>query len=126
MKFKFEGIMCIVSDVGPHDLKIVVPRLAKDGKDFRMNLSDPEPEDGIHWVSIYVRKKDALGAMIVKPIHIKCNTREEVISLVDALQIKNAELKKQQILEKKQPWRKAHRLMVESQTTNKEITSEIS
>lgn len=109
MKFEFNGIMCFVSEIGAKQEKvnIVVPRLAKDGKDFIMNLSGPE--DAVQWVTIFVRKKKNDEWKVV-PIDIVCDSHEQVINFVDSLQLKYTELGIQAQIEKKKPWLKVRRL----------------
>lgn len=129
MKFRFDGPMCFVTEIGAMNkiVNILVPRLVKDGGDFRMNLSGQNPEDGIHWVSVFVNKRDRNQEMVIKPIHIECNSYEEVISLVDALQARHGELIKQSRIEKKKPWLRVLRQQQEAvKPQTKDVPSEIS
>jgi hypothetical protein len=118
MKFYFDGPMCFITEIGDAKkcVNILVPRLVKDSGDFRMNLSAAEPDDGIHWVSVYISKKNMNGEKVIKPVHIECNSYEEVISLVDSLQSRHGTLVKQFRIEKKKPWLRVHRQQVERET----------
>lgn len=116
MKFTFDGPMCFVTELKDNRPKvsILVPRLVKEGGDFRMNLSDPTDE--IQWVTIFIKKRNTSNdAWEVKHIDIVCDTYEEVISLVDALQLRYGELVKQSIIERKKPWLRVRRQQEEAQ-----------
>ena len=123
MKFTFDGPMCIITEIGnnKNDVKILIPRIATDKGDLRMNLSNPEDE--IHWVTVYITKKDSNGEKVVKPVHIECASYEEVIALVDAIQGRHSFLIKQRLIEKKRPWLRAHRVMLETQEKETKCSS---
>ena len=125
MKFRFDGPMCFVTEIGHEksQANILVPRLVKDDGDFRMNLSEPEPVDGIHWVTVFIKKrKSSNDGWLIKPVDIECDSYDEVISLVDSLQLRYGELIKQNRIEKKKPWLRVRR--VQNEIKQKEVVNE--